>query len=667
MYIEKVVIENFGPIRNIAIDCPFDEQQNPLPLILVGTNGSGKTSILANIIDAFVELKRKKYTKLQEVEEQNYLKVGKKNYVTSGKEYSYVNIKTVYGENFASYVDFVRVISEEAFNNQFDTNNFENINWQDKKLVSEGYFKTVNANDAFLETFEKEILLYFPFSRYEVPAWWNPEHELGFHLKEKYLGVSDRNFIKNNVVKETEEWILNVFLDAEIYEKQLVGLGQLLGQGNPVQVPENLDQLKVLAGYSGKNTSLKNSINELLTILYKAKEPSVERVRLGISDKSYRRVAVLKKSKGTPEIEIAPTISHLSSGELMIFSLFCSILREYDQLNKGNAVILSEISGTVVIDEIDLHLHIDLQKKLLPQLIKKFPKLQFVITSHSPLFLLGIEESFEGIKAINLPQGNLIPLSEFSEVEQAFDLFVEKFSSFKDSYQVACNAIKDLTTPLIITEGKTDWKHLKKALTRFKEGGAFVALNFVFLEYEDEVSMGDSELLTLCDQFKKTLQPRKIICIFDRDNPKITSKILDPYVDYGNNVYAFCIAKPAHRVDYNNISIEFLYTDEEIQTVDENGKRLLFSNEVEKRMTQPMTQKSPKIEFIKLDGALEEDEQDKKIYDQDVDKVVDSQGNSSGLSKSVFAQYVLDNKDGFANFDIEQFRPTFEIISDIIE
>ena len=80
-----------------------------------------------------------------------------------------------------------------------------------------------------------------------------------------------------------------------------------------------------------------------------------------------------------------------------------------------------------------------------------------------------------------------------------------------------------------------------------------------------------------------------------------------------------------------------------------------------------MTRKSPEIKFVKLDAPLDEDEHDKKIYDQDVDKVVDSEGNSVGLSKSVFAQYVLESKGGFSHFGIESFRATFEIIAKIIE
>jgi predicted ATP-binding protein involved in virulence len=39
-----------------------------------------------------------------------------------------------------------------------------------------------------------------------------------------------------------------------------------------------------------------------------------------------------------------------------------------------------------------LSLHIELQKTILPDLIVLFPKVQFIITTHSPFFLLGLEE-----------------------------------------------------------------------------------------------------------------------------------------------------------------------------------------------------------------------------------------------------------------------------------
>ena len=46
---------------------------------------------------------------------------------------------------------------------------------------------------------------------------------------------------------------------------------------------------------------------------------------------------------------------------------------------------LTSLSGVVMIDDIDVHLHPKWQREVVPKLAKTFPKLQFIITSHSPL------------------------------------------------------------------------------------------------------------------------------------------------------------------------------------------------------------------------------------------------------------------------------------------
>jgi len=46
---------------------------------------------------------------------------------------------------------------------------------------------------------------------------------------------------------------------------------------------------------------------------------------------------------------------------------------------------LTELSGVVMIDDIDVHLHPKWQREVVPKLAGTFPKLQFIITSHSPL------------------------------------------------------------------------------------------------------------------------------------------------------------------------------------------------------------------------------------------------------------------------------------------
>lgn len=46
--------------------------------------------------------------------------------------------------------------------------------------------------------------------------------------------------------------------------------------------------------------------------------------------------------------------------------------------------------GIVLIDEIETHLHLELQKNIMPFLTAIFPNIQFIVTSHSPFILNSI-------------------------------------------------------------------------------------------------------------------------------------------------------------------------------------------------------------------------------------------------------------------------------------
>lgn len=52
-----------------------------------------------------------------------------------------------------------------------------------------------------------------------------------------------------------------------------------------------------------------------------------------------------------------------------------------------------DIEGIVLIDEIETHLHLELQKEILPILTELFPKLQFIITTHSPFVLSSLDSA----------------------------------------------------------------------------------------------------------------------------------------------------------------------------------------------------------------------------------------------------------------------------------
>lgn len=76
-----------------------------------------------------------------------------------------------------------------------------------------------------------------------------------------------------------------------------------------------------------------------------------------------------------------------------------------EELNIDNAVLpllLEKTPGLVLIDEMDVHLHPKWQHRVVTDLTKTFPGIQFVCTSHSPLVIGEVES--EGIRFIEYNQ-----------------------------------------------------------------------------------------------------------------------------------------------------------------------------------------------------------------------------------------------------------------------
>jgi len=65
----------------------------------------------------------------------------------------------------------------------------------------------------------------------------------------------------------------------------------------------------------------------------------------------------------------------------------------------GSGDLLSRTPGIVMIDEVDLHLHPIWQQRIVPSLAEAFPRVQFILTTHSPQVLSTIEA--ENIRILN--------------------------------------------------------------------------------------------------------------------------------------------------------------------------------------------------------------------------------------------------------------------------
>lgn len=82
-------------------------------------------------------------------------------------------------------------------------------------------------------------------------------------------------------------------------------------------------------------------------------------------------------------------LNQLSDGYSSIIDMISELIMRME--NKVSQVY--DLQGIVLIDEIETHLHIDLQKKILPFLTSFFPKIQFIVTTHSPFVLSSIDNA----------------------------------------------------------------------------------------------------------------------------------------------------------------------------------------------------------------------------------------------------------------------------------
>ncbi|EKP0309523.1 ATP-binding protein [Aeromonas veronii] len=80
---------------------------------------------------------------------------------------------------------------------------------------------------------------------------------------------------------------------------------------------------------------------------------------------------------------------NLSSGYSSILSVYADLLMKVELRD----VPSNKISGFVLIDEIDAHLHVSIQRKIFSFFDKAFPKIQFIITTHSPFVIQSVNDS----------------------------------------------------------------------------------------------------------------------------------------------------------------------------------------------------------------------------------------------------------------------------------
>ncbi len=669
MYIKELYDINIGPIKELHLKFPFNADNLPKPVVIVGENGSGKSTFLSNIVDSFYEIGGQAYSDARHSNDGNgyqYYKTITPSEIHIGENYLCSCLLFESQQSSSGDIEYVFKCGKVDFNSfrsRCPISIKDELNW---KLIEN--YKNVHITDEDAEKiFSKNILCYFGPDRYEKPYWMGNKY---YHLsdfahpsiKTRWHGKLETPIEVRNVTPETLQWLLDVIVDSRCD----VGT-----TGTELHIEHISKGDLILLGQA--RTNIETIMSAILG----------KDVYFSLNNRSAHASRFCIKSKSDDSI-IVPTLDALSTGQSALFNLFATIVRYADSKNINNSLHLADITGIVVIDEIELHLHSNLQRDILPQLISMFPKVQFVISTHSPLFLLGMDKQFgyDGYTIYQMPDAQIISSERFSEFQTAYSYF-EETKLHEERIKTAIELKQ--TKPLIITEGATDWKHLKAAYNNLCQKPEYsdwlTQLDFEFLEYEPENSnedvpiklkMSQSQLRKLCNQYKLVPQLRKIIFIADRDVPEAVTELEQrgcSFKNWGNNVFSFCIPVPLHRLQTPEICIEHYYTDSEIKTPVDLGdgvvRRIFMGNEFDS------------------DGFSGAEEnyffRDKNACGENSIAIIDGSGDKKvirprenppinySLSKMNFAKKILAQEPPFNGMDFSKFILIFEKIKEILE
>lgn len=461
MYLKSITLKNVGPIQEVDLPLPFDGEGRPLPTVLVGTNGSGKTTLISFIANALITFKQQVFDEA-EVEANRVFRVRSRLFLRGGAHFYHAKLQF---DDDLSMEEWVL----DRPKNEFETDvpieeKPNNEDWK-QQIPDKGFSALVvspstqppplgvRPEPKLAKLFSENVVLYFPSDRFEPPDWLN-QSDLSAKLKTDPTtveGKTDRLVYSRSSLKPTLEWLRGVKFDQLIVDRSQ-------------QLTENFR-----FGFPASNsTPAPKQSKELLIVRFATQvlehvlrvSPDSTDIRFGARNHRLLSAAISETGK---QPSFIPNLIGLSAGQSALFCLFCNIIRDFD-LAGAQFSKLNEIRGIVVIDEADLHLHLDLQFKVLPELMKMFPKVQFIVTAHSPMFVMGMRNTFteDGFLLVDMPSGNKISTEAYSEFVQAFEAF-ERTKTFKESLRAE---MEKTSKPLLFVEGKNDRTHLETAWSK---------------------------------------------------------------------------------------------------------------------------------------------------------------------------------------------------------
>jgi hypothetical protein len=416
------------------------------------------------------------------------------------------------------------------------------------------------APETLKSIFENNVVTFFPSYRHEQPGYLSDQFKINIdynmtNLLEGYL----RNPIEVITNLPTlANWLMDVIIDNFISQR--------------AKCLHNINSVfsEALSIKSGKRLSI--SLGERMSGV----------TRINVSE-----------INGPNVKNVYPSIFNMSSGENALISLFCEIIRQFDRIRLS--VPIANATGVVLIDEIDKHLHIRMQKDVLPKMMQLFPNIQFIISTHSPFVTMGLTENANTsprIYVVDLDNhGLVVNPSATSVLAEGYSAMMENIEHYNNLYN---DIIAKFDSPKlqIISEGYNG-EHIRKAIEIIDN----TLLNKIEFSFNSDK--------TGCQQLKNAYEaiypsnPRaKYLFVFDCDCEKSVRELKE-----NTNFFNFVLPKntvnETVKKGIENFYPEELFEGDEFYSKGEN------TDEYGAKTTFEKFDKNAFLEAIKKDNNVE--------------------------------------------------------------
>lgn len=336
LFITNLTIEDVRHLKNISIPLSEDKITH---LILTGKNGSGKTSV-ADAVAYY----------LMKVITDEKLK-------NKGEWWFDGGYMRTEGEGVQSNKGYTRTDRIKVGELELDVDIVEHSNYSDRLLA---YAKRLSRN------------------RFKLGVQYNKDSGDIFTLNEKYHYVLA--YYKANRLFEVEK--------LEHVEKVRLKDGYQLIEYPRIKFVKYLVDLKMTEALARNGNKLEKAdeIQEWFVKLERLLKTVFEDDTLQVEfDEETFEFHILQEGREPFDF------NEMSDGYQAVLDIILDIIMRM-QKQVGRSFDF-HLPGIVVIDEIETHLHLELQKNIMPLLTTLFPNIQFIVTTHSPFVLNSLENA----------------------------------------------------------------------------------------------------------------------------------------------------------------------------------------------------------------------------------------------------------------------------------